>query len=134
MTRKRRLSASIDAVVLDAAEMAVESGRAASISAWVNGACQRQIDHDRRLAAMDDFLAQFEAEFGEITETDIADATRRTRAAAIVVRAAPLPPAVQLRAAKVPAGGSSRTGGAATDPAKRATTSVKDSHAKRRSS
>jgi hypothetical protein len=48
-------------------------------------------DHDRRMAALDAFLAAFEAEHGEITEDEIAEATRRTRARATVVRAAPGP-------------------------------------------
>ena len=89
MGTKRRLSASIDASIIEAAESAVASGRAVSVSAWVNEACERQIDHERRLAAMDEFLTHFEAEFGEITDADIADASRRTSATAIVVRAQP---------------------------------------------
>jgi hypothetical protein len=40
------------------------------------------------MAALDAFLAAFEAEHGEITEDEIAEATRLTRARATVVRAA----------------------------------------------
>lgn len=86
MTTKRRLSASIDAELMAAAEGAVERGAAPSVSSWVNEAFRRQIEHDRRLAAMDAFLAAFEAEFGEITDADIARATKLTRANATVVR------------------------------------------------
>ncbi len=89
MTTKRRLSASIDADLLAAAEQAVKRGGAASVSSWVNEAFRRQLEHDRRLAAMDEFLVGFEAEFGEITDDDIALATKRTRANATVVRSAP---------------------------------------------
>jgi hypothetical protein len=86
---KRRLSASIDAHLLFEAEQAVEAGRAATVSAWVNEAFQQKIDHDQRLLAMDRFLADFEAEFGPISEEDIENATLRTRSAAVVVRAQP---------------------------------------------
>lgn len=88
MTTKRRLSASIDAELMAAAEEAVERGAAPSVSSWVNQAFRRQIEHDRRLASMDVFLAAFEAEFGEITDADIAKATKQTRANATVVRSA----------------------------------------------
>ena len=132
MSTKRRLSASIDAGVLDAAELAVESGRAASVSAWVNEACQRQIDHERRLSAMDDFLTRFEAEFGEITEADIADATRRTRADAIVVRAAPLPRSAPPRRASLP-GVSSRRSAAVTGEGRSSPARDRSAGSKRRS-
>jgi hypothetical protein len=88
-TTKRRLSASIDADLLTAAERAVAQGHAPTVSAWVTEAFERQIAHDQRLLAMDRFLAEFEAEFGVITEADIAAATLQTRAEAVVVRARP---------------------------------------------
>ena len=86
MNHKRRLSASVDAELLAAAEDAVARGEAASVSSWVNDAFRRKIDNDRRLAAMDVFLASFEAEFGEITEAEIAAATKQTRSSATVIR------------------------------------------------
>jgi hypothetical protein len=46
-------------------------------------------DHDRRLAALDEFVAAYEAEHGEISEQEMRDAARRARARAIVVRGAP---------------------------------------------
>ena len=99
MSSKRRLSASIDADLMAAAEAAVQRGAASSVSAWVNEAFRRQLEHDRRLAAMDVFLATFEAEFGEITDEDIAAATKRTRADATVVRSKPpATPRAALRA------------------------------------
>lgn len=89
MSAKRRLSASIDADLMAAAEEVVKRGAAPSVSSWVNEAFRRQLEHDRRLAAMDEFLVAFEAEFGEITDEDIALATKRTRANATVVRSGP---------------------------------------------
>jgi hypothetical protein len=50
------------------AQEAVTGGHAESISAWVNDAPRLKADHDRRLQALDDFLAAYEAEHGEITD------------------------------------------------------------------
>jgi len=86
MSTKQRLSASVDTELLAAAQQAVTEGRAESISAWVNDALRLKTDHDRRLQAIDDFLAAYEAEHGEITEDEMRDAARRARERAIVVR------------------------------------------------
>ncbi|HCU96096.1 MAG TPA: hypothetical protein DHU96_26585 [Actinobacteria bacterium] len=59
------------------------------MSAWVNEALRLKADHDRRLAALDDFLAAYEAEHGVITEQEMHDAARRARAGAVVVRGRP---------------------------------------------
>jgi Arc/MetJ-type ribon-helix-helix transcriptional regulator len=89
MTTKRRLSASVDAELVAVAKEAVTGGHAESISAWVNDALRLKADHDRRLQALDDFLAAYEAEHGEITDDEMRDAARRAREQAIVVRGAP---------------------------------------------
>ena len=89
MKSRGRLSASVDPQLLAAGHAAVAEGRAESLSAWVNDALRLKADHDRRMAALDAFVAAFEAEHGQITEDEIAEATRRTRARATVVRAAP---------------------------------------------
>ena len=81
----------MDADLVEAGQAAVEAGQAGSLSAWVNEALRRQADHDRRLRALDAFLAAYEAEHGEITDAEIAAATRRARARAIVVRGEPAP-------------------------------------------
>jgi len=86
MTAKRRISASIDAELVDAGHRAVEAGQAEHFSAWVNEALHRQAAHDRRLRALDDFLAAYEAEHGEITEREIHAATRNVRGRAVIVR------------------------------------------------
>jgi Arc/MetJ-type ribon-helix-helix transcriptional regulator len=86
MSTKQRLSASVDTELLAAAQQAVTEGRAQSISAWVNDALRLKTNHDRRLQAIDDFLAAYEAEHGEITEDEMRDAARRARERAIVVR------------------------------------------------
>jgi Arc/MetJ-type ribon-helix-helix transcriptional regulator len=89
MTTKRRLSASVDAELVALAQEAVTGGRAESISAWVNDALRLKADHDRRLRALDDFLAAYQAEHGEITDDEMRDAARRARERAIVVRGDP---------------------------------------------
>jgi hypothetical protein len=86
MNSKRRLSASIDGDLLNAAEDAVRRGTAASVSAWVNEAFRRQLEHERKMAAMSEFLAEFEAEFGEISNAEIDVASKRARSTATVVR------------------------------------------------
>jgi hypothetical protein len=88
MKGRERLSASVDPELLAAGHTAVAEGRAESLSAWVNDALKLKADHDRRMSALDAFLAAFEAEHGQITRDEITDATRRTRARAVVVRAA----------------------------------------------
>ena len=89
MTHRERLSATVEADVLAAGRAAVAEGRADNLSAWVNEALRRQADHDRRMAALDDFLAVYEAEHGAITAEEIRDATRKARARAVVVRTPP---------------------------------------------
>src|SRR5262245_48981023 len=86
MSWKQRLSASVDADVLAAALAAVSDGRAANVSAWVNEALHRQVEHDRRMRALDAFLAAYEAEHGTITDDEIREATRRARGRSLVVR------------------------------------------------
>jgi Arc/MetJ-type ribon-helix-helix transcriptional regulator len=86
MSGKQRLSASVDADLVAVAQEAVSQGRADSMSAWVNDALRLKADHELRLRALDDFLAAYEAEHGEITEEDMRDAARRARGRAVVVR------------------------------------------------
>jgi Arc/MetJ-type ribon-helix-helix transcriptional regulator len=89
MTTKRRLSVSVDAELVAVAQEAVTGGQAESISAWVNDALRLKADHDRRLQALDEFLAAYEAEHGKITDDEMRDAARRARERAIIVRGNP---------------------------------------------
>lgn len=84
--RKERLTVTVDAELLAAANEAVERGSADSVSAWVNEALTERADRERKLAAGWEAIAAYEAEFGEITEADMAEQHRADRAAAIVVR------------------------------------------------
>jgi histidinol dehydrogenase len=85
MSVKQRLSASVDADMIEAGRQAVVRGDAESLSAWVNAALHRQAEHDQRLQAMDAFIAEYEAEHGEITEEEMEAAERWARENAIVV-------------------------------------------------
>lgn len=83
------MSATVDAELLAAAQQAVADGRVSSVSAWVNEALRLKTAHERRLAALDAFLAGWEAEHGEITEEEMTAAARRARERAVVVRSRP---------------------------------------------
>jgi len=86
MKGKQRLSASVDSEFLRAAQAAVDEGRAESVSAWVNDALRLKAEHERRMAALDSFLAHYEATHGAITDAEIDDAVREARGRATVVR------------------------------------------------
>jgi hypothetical protein len=86
MSGKHRLSASVDAAVLIAAQAAVTEGRAINISSWVNEALHRQAEHDGRMRALDAFLQSYEAKHGVITEEEMREASHRARGRAVVVR------------------------------------------------
>jgi Arc/MetJ-type ribon-helix-helix transcriptional regulator len=89
MNSKERLSASVDAELIAEAHAAVASGRADSVSAWVNDALRAKVEHDRGLAALGAFIADFETEHGEITEQEMREASRKARSKAVVVRGRP---------------------------------------------
>jgi hypothetical protein len=86
MATKRALSATVDVDVLGAAEAAVREGRAPNVSAWVNDAMRGKMEHEERMRALDAFIAAYEAEHGAISDDEIREATRQTRARAVVVR------------------------------------------------
>jgi hypothetical protein len=86
MHGKRRLSATVDANLLAAAEAAAKRGDVPNISAWVNDAMRLKLENDRRLIALAAFVADFEAEHGEITEEEMEWAAREARRRAIRVR------------------------------------------------
>lgn len=86
MTAKKRLSATVDAELVDASHAAVAAGDVESVSAWVNDALRLKVEHDRRLRALGSFITAYEAEHGEITEEEMAAAARNARKRAVVVR------------------------------------------------
>jgi Arc/MetJ-type ribon-helix-helix transcriptional regulator len=88
---KVRLSASVDADLLAAAEAAVARGQLDSVSAWVNEALRAKAEHDRRLEALGAFVASYEKEHGEISADEMRAAARITTARAVGRPAGRLP-------------------------------------------
>jgi hypothetical protein len=87
MKPKQRLSASVDADLLAAAEAAAHRGDARTLSAWVNDAFRLKLEHDQRLRALATFIDAYESEHGEISAEEIGHAARSARARALPVRA-----------------------------------------------
>lgn len=95
--RKERVTVTLDRILVDAANEAVASGRASSLSTWVNVAVAERVAKERRLRALAEAIAGYEAEFGEITEAEMIAQQRRDRAIAIAVRAPRRPSARNRR-------------------------------------
>jgi hypothetical protein len=86
MIGKQRISATVDADLLAAAQRAAAQDGAPNLSAWINEAIRQKLDDERRRQAMAEFIAAAEAEHGVITDEEIARVTREMAARAIHVR------------------------------------------------
>ncbi len=84
--RKQRLTVTIDPDLVEAGNRAVSAGQAASLSGWVNEALAERAVRDRRLQSLSAAIADYEAEFGEITSEEVSAQRRADREAAVVVR------------------------------------------------
>jgi hypothetical protein len=84
--RKERLTVTVDPELVEAGAQAVAAGHAESLSAWVNLALAERAAKERRLRAMDEAIAAYEAEFGEIRPEELAARARADREAARVIR------------------------------------------------
>ncbi len=85
---KERLTVTVDPHLVRAASDAVAEGRVESLSAWVNLALAERAAKDRRLRALADAVAAYEAEFGVLTSEELAAQERADRLSARVVRTA----------------------------------------------
>jgi hypothetical protein len=85
-TRKQRLTVTVDPELVEAGNRAVASGAADSLSAWVSTALADKVRSDQRLEHLRAAIADYEAEFGEITADEIATQGRADREDAVVVR------------------------------------------------
>jgi hypothetical protein len=83
---KRRITVTVDPELVEAGRRAVASGAADSLSGWVSTALADRARRDEQLALLADAIADYEAEFGEITTEEIAVRRRADRADAVVVR------------------------------------------------
>jgi hypothetical protein len=86
MKRKERLTVTVDAELVRAGNRAVRAGRADSLSRWVNDALAEREAKERRLQAMADAVAAYEAEFGPIASEELAVQQRADENQAVVVR------------------------------------------------
>jgi len=84
--RKQRLTVTVDPELVEAASRAVAEGQADSVSGWVTTALSEKVDRDRRLAHLRAAIADYEAEFGEITAEEILTQDRADREDAVVMR------------------------------------------------
>jgi Arc/MetJ-type ribon-helix-helix transcriptional regulator len=87
MTRhKARLTVTVDAELVEAANQAVKAGRAESVSGWVNAALAEREAKERHLRAMAEAVSAYEAEFGTISAQELAAQQRADERTAVVVR------------------------------------------------
>ncbi len=84
--RKQRLTVTIDPDLIEAGNRAVSAGQATSLSGWVNEALVERAVRDRKLQSLATAIADYEAEFGEITTEEISAQRRADRETATVVR------------------------------------------------
>lgn len=85
-TRKERLTVTVDPALIRAGSEAVANGFAESLSAWVSLALAERATKERRLRAMGEAIAAYEATFGSITAEEMAAQERVDRRSARVVR------------------------------------------------
>lgn len=85
-TKKHRLTVTVDPELIEAGRRAVKSGQAESVSGWVSAALEDKIRRDRQLALLAAAVADYEHEFGEISDEEIVTQRRADRRDATVVR------------------------------------------------
>jgi hypothetical protein len=86
MSRKGRITITLDRALIEAANAEVKEGRADSLSAWIGRAVLEYLESERRFAAMARAVAAYEAEFGAFTPEELEEQERKDRRNAIVVR------------------------------------------------
>lgn len=87
--RKERVTVTVDPGLVEAANAAVKAGRADSLSGWVNLALAERAEKERRLQALEEAIAAYEEEFGEMTEEELAEQARSDRRHAVLVSPRP---------------------------------------------
>jgi Arc/MetJ-type ribon-helix-helix transcriptional regulator len=84
--RKERMTVTVDRALVEAANEAVASGRASSVSTWVNAALADRVAKERQLQALAEAVAGYEAEFGAISAAELIAQQRHDRRTSIAVR------------------------------------------------
>ena len=80
------MSVTVNRALVQAANEAVASGRASSLSTWVNAALAERAAKEQRLRAMAKAVAAYEARFGEISTAELIAQQRQDRRTSIAVR------------------------------------------------
>ncbi len=83
---KQRLTITVDPHLVEAAQRAVESGDADSVSSWISAALEDKVERDTKLTLLASAISDFEVEFGEITEDEINAQRRLDRTNATIIR------------------------------------------------
>jgi Arc/MetJ-type ribon-helix-helix transcriptional regulator len=83
---KERVTVTVDKALVKEAAKAVASGRAASLSGWVNLALTERVSKERRLDALARAIRDYESEFGTMSEEEIRAQRHRDRTATRAVR------------------------------------------------
>ena len=86
ISRKERLTVTVDPELVATGNDAVGEGRAESLSAWVNAALAERVARERRLVALGEAVTAYEERFGTISPQELAEQARADRESAIVVR------------------------------------------------
>jgi len=86
MRNKERLTVTVDSELIEAANEAVEEGRVASLSGWVNLALAERAAKERRLRALAEAVSAYEEAFGKITAAEITVQERQDRGGALAVK------------------------------------------------
>jgi hypothetical protein len=99
---KERLTVTVDPALVEAGAEAVAAGRAESLSAWVNLALAERVAKERRLRALGEAVAAYEADFGPISPEELTAQERADRGSARVIRGARGPIGGKRRPARRP--------------------------------
>jgi hypothetical protein len=81
--RKARLTVTVDRALVRAGSAAVAAGRAESLSAWINAALAERVAKEKRLRAMAEAVAMYEAAHGAITPEEMVAQERTDKRAAL---------------------------------------------------
>jgi hypothetical protein len=84
--RKERVTVTVDAELVAVGNRAVRTGRAESLSGWINEALVEREARERRLESMAEAVAAYEAEFGEMSAVELAAQQRADERAALPIR------------------------------------------------
>jgi hypothetical protein len=86
MSRKERMTVTVDRELVEAGSAAVAAGNAESLSGWVNLAMAERAEKELRLRAMASAVALYEAEFGVMSSAELTAQQRADRRTAVIVR------------------------------------------------